>query len=194
MKSNLLLMASLLACNEAMAQETQEKVSFSNLYMNAEYGKTKGYQHLVQGGVYLQLDQYYFKIKAVSAFDTNTAAEKKLYTDYYYDSDRAQENVGFQDISFMAGMNFRTLKHHQIQLGTGLSALVKTDKNEEFNRQKQAYQPDRFKKRFTVGLPAEVRYTFQFGRGVALSCTGTANANFLKSYAAVSAGVAVGMF
>lgn len=194
MKTKLIWIAGLLIGNQAIAQGTGDETTFNNLYLYAEYGKTKGYQHLVQGGVYLQLDDFYFKIKSVSAFDNNTAAEKKLYKEYYYDSDRVQEQVSFQDINFLAGRNFRTPKHHQIQFGAGLSAFVKKDKNEVFNSQKQAYQPERYKSRFTVGLPAEARYSFQFGRAFAFSCTGTANANFLKSYAAVSAGISWGMF
>ncbi|MEE1945366.1 hypothetical protein VRU48_09615 [Pedobacter sp. KR3-3] len=194
MKSKLIFIALVLACNGATAQGRGDESSFNNLYIYAEYGQTKGYQHLFQGGAYLQAEGFYFKVKSVSAFDYNTDAEKQLYKAYYYDGGPPQENVGFQDVSFMVGKGFRSPKHHQIQFGAGLSAFFKTDKDEAFNNQKQAYQPDRYKTRFTVGLPAELRYSFQFGRAFAFSVTGTGNANFLKSYVAVSAGVAFGMF
>lgn len=194
MKSKLLLIAGLFACHGAIAQKTGEETTFNNLYFYAEYGQTKGYQHLFQGGVYLQAEGSYLKIKSVSAFSYNTDAEKQLYQQYYYDGGPPQENVGFQDVSLMVGKGYRSPRRHQIQFGAGLSAFFKTDKDEAFNSRKQAYQPDRFKTRFTVGLPAELRYSFQFGRSFAFSVTGTGNANFLKSYAAVSAGIAIGMY
>ncbi len=194
MKIKLIGIVLLLACKGAMAQGKGDESSFNNLYIYVEYGQTKGYQHLFQGGVYLQAAGFYFKIKSVSAFDYNTEAEKRLYKEYYYDGGPPQENVGFQDVSFMVGKGYRSPRRHQIQFGSGLSAFFKTDKDDAFNSQKQAYQPDRYKTRFTVGLPAELRYSFQFGRSFAFSVTGTGNANFLKSYAAVSAGIAIGMY
>lgn len=194
MKCRLISVALLLACNGALAQGKGDEGSFNNLYIYAEYGHTKGYQHLLQGGVYLQGAGFYFKIKSVSAFDYNTEAEKQRYKEYYYDGGPPQENVGFQDVSFMVGKGYRSPRRHQLQFGAGLSAFFKTDKDDVFNSQKQSYQPDRYKTRFTVGLPAELRYSFQFGRSFAFSVTGTGNANFLKSYVAVSAGVAVGMY
>jgi len=167
---------------------------FSNLYMNAEVGKINGYENFVQGGISLQLDHHYFKIKSVIAYDAPTKEQKRLFKQYHDNCECSQEKRDLADIGLMYGRNYRILKHHQVQFGAGLSVFSKTDPDEAFNQKKEAYQLDQFKTRTTVGLPAEFRYAFQFKRYLAIGCTATVNVNPIKSYSAISAGISLGLF
>ncbi len=167
---------------------------FNNLYMNAEVGKIKGYRTFVQGGLSVQLEHHYFKIKAVTAYDSPNKEQKHLFKQYHHNCDCTQEIREISDIGLMYGRSYRILKHHQVQFGAGLSVFSKTDPDEDFNKQKRVDELDQFKTRTTVGVPIEFRYAFQFNRYLGIGFTSTLNVNPIKSYGAISAGVSLGLF
>ena len=196
MKSKIIVMLFLLTgSNSSVFSQGEKKISaFNNMYFGAEIGQSRNADNFIIGTITVQLDHHYFKIKIITADDDQIPGQDERFKDFHKNCDCEQERVGIHDIAFMYGKSYRILKHHQIQFGSGISAVIKTDLDEEFSRQKQEYLPDQFKSKFTIGLPAEIRYSFQFKRHLALSCSATANANFLKSYAGWSAGLAIGLF
>lgn len=183
-----------LCLTTSLVNAQNDIAEFNNLYMNAEIGKIKGYKTFVQGGISVQFDHHYFKIKAVTAYDRSTQEEKQLFKQYHHNCECSQEARELGDIGLMYGRTYRILKHHQVQFGAGLSVFSKTDPDEVFNLQKQVNELDRFKTRTTVGLPAEFRYAFQFKRYLGIGFTATVNVNPIKSYGAISAGVSLGLF
>jgi hypothetical protein len=167
---------------------------FNNLYFGFEVGKSPAYKTASIGTMWLQLDRNYFKIKIASADNPPIKEEKEKFAAYHKDCDCVQKNEGISDMSLIYGRSYRIFRNHQLQFGAGISFFNKTVPNDVFNAKKQDYEPAQFKEKYTVGLPAEIRYAFQFKRYVALKATLGANVNSLKSYHAASAGVAIGLF
>ena len=180
----------LLSASSAKAQVISD---FNNLYVNAEIGKIKGYQNFAQGGVYAQIGHHYFKIKYAAAANNVTAAQNQSFDHYQPDCDCTSDFSKMEDISFMYGKSYRFLNFNQIQFATGLSVFVRTAPGQVYNRERESYELTSFKKSGTVGLPAEIRYSLQFKRYFAISCTASVNANFVKSYGVISAGIALGL-
>lgn len=172
----------------------EKKISlFNNLYMGGEYGASAGYRNFIQGGVWLQLDHHYFKIMSAVAADPATAAQKELHKNHSKDCNCIDVRQ-LADISLIYGKSYRFFKVCQIQFGTGLAFVSKTDQDEVFNSQKHEFEPERYKKRGTVGVPAEVRFAIQFKRAFSVSSTVHFNANPIKSFRGISAGLALGLF
>ncbi len=172
----------------------EKKISlFNNLYMGGEYGVSPGYRNFIQGGAWLQLDHDYFKIMSAVAADPATAEQKQLHKNHSKDCN-CIETRQLSDVSLIYGKSYRFFKICQIQFGAGLAFVSKTDKDEAFNAQKHEFEPERYKKRGTVGIPAEARFAIQFKRYFSISCTAHVNANPIKSFRGISAGVALGLF
>ena len=180
-----------LLINSAKAQGISD---FNNIYLYGEYGKPKGYEAFVQGGVYAQADHHYFKIKSSGAYELLSEERKRFFDQYHSNCQCKPEKNQFTEVALMYGKSYRILKHHQIQFGTGISAFMTKDPDDELNKDIHNYERYKYNKSFTVGLPAEVRYSFQFKKYFAISCSANLSANFTHTYGAISAGAAWGLF
>lgn len=172
----------------------EKKISlFNNLYMGGEVGQSAGYRNFVQGGAWVQFDHNYFKIMSAVASDPATAEQKQLHKNHSKDCS-CIETRELSDVSLIYGKSYQFFKVCQIQFGAGLAFVSKTDKDDAFNSQKHEFEPERYRKRGTVGIPAEARFVIQFKRYFSISCSTHVNANPIKSFKGMSAGVALGLF
>lgn len=179
------IMYNVLSCITVFAQEEDlsKRDKFNNLYIMMEFGRTNKGISAVQGGISLQLENNYFKIKASSLIEP-------------YEKDRRHKDdpvPGFSDLNFIAGRSFTFLNNLQFQVGTGLSFVHETVQLRIDEPGYYAYH-NKYKERVTFGLPLELRYNFFITRGLAISLTGHGNANSIRSYYSASAGLMVGMF
>ncbi len=164
---------------------------FNNAYLGFEVGKSKGYDNYVSIGIWAQCDHNYLKISFTDARD-NRSEEQKLLRGQ--DDESPITTPGLADFGLMYGKTYTFLKRHQIQFGTGISVVAKTIPDYDFNRTKQPYYLERFKEKIAIGLPAELRYSFQFNRGIGINASWRTNANGLESYGNFSFGASIGMF
>ena len=178
----------------AQAQDEPEVAKFNNLYFGAEIGSVKGYDSFIQGGAWLQYDHHYFKIKNAIALDRVTDEQEQWRDKYRNGEDEAIETRQTTALSLIYGRSYIFLKRHMVQFGSGLSYVARTEPDEVFNSQKQDYEKEVYTKRHTIGIPAELRYSFQFGRSVAITVTAHGNLNGLKSYTGIAGGLAIGLF
>lgn len=186
MKSNLILISLALSLTfgaEAIAQESDsmEFEEYNNLYLQVEFGKNNNKINMLQGGITLELGKNYYKIKATSAI------EPKYKTKQYQGKIYPETS----DLSLIMGRSFKLMKYQRFHLGTGLSAVTHVSRS---NHQDSPAPDENYKQRYTVGLPVELRYSFNFNRNIAVSCTGHVNANPLKSFTGLSAGIMLGLF
>lgn len=195
MKKKLLLFMSCFALGQGTikAQEDKKVSAFNNFYMGAEVGASKGYRNFVQGGAWVQYDHQYFKIFAATAYDPATAEQKRLHKNHDQNCSCIEKRE-LGDISLIYGKSYPFFKVCQVQFGAGLAYVSKTEKDEAFNSQKHEFEPERYQKRGTIGLPAELRLVVQFKRYVSISCSTHVNANPIQSFRGMSAGLAIGMF
>lgn len=177
------LVGSLMIAGKTYAQDSLRNEKFNNLYLAAEFGKTNKGTFLIQGGVSVQIKNNYFKIKSSSLIER-------------YEKDRRHKEdpvPGLYDIGFIIGKSYDFGEHHQLQVGTGAS-MVHQVVQQRLDEPGYYTYHNKYKNRYTVGLPVEVRYNFYINRGIALSCIAYGNANSLKSFTNASLGVMVGMF
>ncbi|RZL44906.1 MAG: hypothetical protein EOP00_18695 [Pedobacter sp.] len=171
-----------------------QKKDFSglnNLYFGFEVGKSKSYDNYVNGGIWAQYEHNYLKISFSEARDNRSEEQRLLKGD---EDESYVKTSGLSDLGLMYGKTYTLLKHHQFQFGTGISVVAKTIPDEDFNRTKQPYYLERFKEKVTVGLPAELRYSFLINRGIGINASWRGNANGLKSYGNFSFGASLGLF
>ena len=171
--------------------QKRDFTGFNNLYLGFEVGKSKSYDNYVNIGIWAQYDHSYFKI-AVSDARDNRSEEQKLLRGQNDESSII--TPGLSDFGLIYGKTYTLFKRHQFQFGTGISVVAKTIPDEEFNRTKQPYYLERFKEKIGIGLPAELRYSFQFNRNIGINASWRGNANGLKRYGNFSFGASIGMF
>lgn len=164
---------------------------FNNVFFGFEIGHSKSYDHYVNGGIWAQSGHNYLKISFSDARD-NRSEEQQLLKGQ--DDESKITTPGLADIGLLYGKTYTVLKRHQVQFGTGISVVAKTIPDEDFNRTKQPYYLERFKEKVTVGIPAELRYSFQFTRGIGVNASWRGNANALKRYGNFSFGASMGLF
>jgi len=177
------IMYNLLNCTLVSAQSSSERENRNNLYMMMEFGRTNKGISAVQGGVSLQLENNYFKIKASSLIEP-------------YEKDRRHKDdpvPGFSDLNFIIGKTYSFFNNQQFQVGTGLS-LVNEVVQQRIDEPGYYTYHNKYKEHFTFGLPVELRYNFFINQGIALSLSGHGNANPFRSYCSASFGLMVGMF
>jgi len=176
-----------------VAQES--KVSeFNNLYFFGEIGKAINYDYAIYGGATLQYDHHYFKIKAGMGADRVSKEQQRLTKEYYGNDNKEVPTRSIDSYSLMYGRNYRLFKISQIQFGSGLAYVEKSDPDLAFNDSKSDVEPEKYKKRGTIGLPAEVKYGIQIKRYVGVNCAYNANLNPIKSFSGFSFGLSVGLF
>lgn len=177
----------------AIAQESNLS-KFNNLYFFAEVGKASGYDYAIYGGAVVQFDQHYFKIKTGIVTDRTSKEQRQLIKAYYGDDHKEVPTRSVDSYSLMYGRNYRLFKIGQIQFGSGLAYVEKSDPDVVFNEAKRDVEPEKYIKRRTVGLPAEIKYAIQIKRYLGINCTYNANLNPIKSFSGFSFGLAVGLY
>lgn len=176
--------------NKCLAQNGRFS-GFNNLYLGFEVGKSKSYDNYVNFGIWAQYEHTYLKIAVSDARDNRSEEQKLLKGE---DDESHITTPGLSDFGLVYGKTYTLSKRHQFQFGTGISVVARTVPDEEFNRTKQPYYLERFNEEVTVGLPAELRYSFQFKRGIGINASWKGNANGLKTYGNFSFGASFGMF
>lgn len=171
--------------SKTFAQETDDLVfeEYNNLYIQVEFGKNNDKINMLQGGITLEMEKNYYKIKVTSA------VERKYKTKQYL----GKVHPEISDFSLIMGRSFKLIKYQRFHFGTGLSFVTHVVKG-NIQDSDTSPQDENFKQRYTVGLPVELRYSFNFNRNIALSCTGHVNANPIKSFTGLSAGIMLGLF
>lgn len=164
---------------------------FNNMYFFAEFGNTNGYKDFIVGGVYVQLQHHYFKIKYASGYDEPSKAQKQRYKE---DKDcNCTESNSIADLSFMYGKSYQFFKFSQIQFGTGVSFFTKTYPHEVYNAGKSSDELNKYRHQYSIGIVTEVRYLLQLKRYLAANASINFSANPIKSYNGWAAGLAFGL-
>ncbi|WP_316782492.1 hypothetical protein [Pedobacter frigiditerrae] len=171
--------------------QIRDFTGFNNLYLGFEVGKSKTYDNYVNVGIWAQYDHNYLKIAISDARDNRSEEQKLLKGE---DDESHITTPGLADFGLIYGKTYTLLKRHQFQFGTGVSVVARTVPDEEFNRTKQPYYLPRFDEEIAIGLPAELRYSFQIKKGVGINASWRGNANGVKSYGNFSFGASLGMF
>lgn len=169
--------------SESMAQSSEKPAEHNNLYMSAEFGKTNKNVSVAQGGISLQLENTYYKIKA------STTIER-------YEEDRRHKEdpvPGLSVLNFMIGKSYNFWNIHQFQMGTGL-AVVNKVVQQRMNEPGYYEYHNKYKESVTVGLPVEFRYNLYVSKRLAFSCAANANANPLQSFSNASVGLMLGVY
>lgn len=167
----------------AQGSDSLEFEEYNNLYMGAELGKNNSNVNMLQGGIWLELGKNYYKIKITSAIEPKYM--KKKY--------REKTVPEISDASLILGRNYTFFRHQRVHFGTGVSFVTHVVKGNSKDPE-TSDQEENFKQRFAIGLPVEIRYSFNFSRNIALSCSAHANANPIKSFTGLSAGIMFGLF
>ena len=167
----------------AQDSDSLEFEEYNNLYIQVEFGRNNDKINMLQGGITLEMGKNYYKIKVTSA------VEPKYKTKQYL----GKVHPEISDISLIMGRSFKLMKYQRFHFGTGLSAVTHVVRGNSQNPDSPP-QEENYKQRYTVGLPVELRYSFNFNRNIAISCTGHVNANPIKSFTGLSAGIMLGLF
>ncbi|TCC86611.1 hypothetical protein EZ428_23155 [Pedobacter frigiditerrae] len=192
MKTKILIISVIaILLSESSFSQKPDFSGFNNLYLGFELGKSKSYDNYVNVGIWAQYDHNYLKIAISDARDNRSEEQKLLKGE---DDESHITTPGLTDFGLIYGKTYTLLKRHQFQFGTGVSVVAKTIPDEEFNRAKQPYYLPRFNEEIAIGLPAELRYSFQFNKGIGINASWRGNANGVKSYGNFSFGASIGMF
>lgn len=170
-----------LSAQDSLRRENREK--FNNLYLFGEFGKTNNNTSQIQGGIALEIQNAYFKIKSSSIIP-------------FYEKDRRHKEdpvPGCYDLDFMIGRSYIFLNRCQFQVGTGFSVVNQVIQHRLEEPGYYSYH-NKYSKHYTVGLPMEVRLNVFIVNGIAISCAANGNVNSINSYTSASIGLMVGIF
>lgn len=174
------------------AQKNRE-LSFDNFYFFAQVGAIKDYDLFVQAGVFVQYEKHYFRFSIADGTDGQSETQKQFHKSHR-NCDCEVGVRGIHAINFEYGKVYKFFRRQQISLSSGFSMVTKTDPDVIFNQNKEPWEVEKFKKRITVGLPYELRYSLMINRGIGIGCSYYGNMNARKSFNAVSVGLALGLF
>lgn len=136
------------------------------VYADLEFGGSQGDLY-GQLSLAVQQDNNYLRLKVAEVLQLNFG-NKPL--------------PGFGDIALIAGKSYTLCRYHNFKLGTGLALTH--------------YRFDigygETTKKETIGLPVEMKYCYMMGWTAGFSFSFQHNFNKLKSYNAITAGLAFG--
>lgn len=184
----------LLLCSlvNVFAQKNKD-FSFDNLYFFMQGGVVDDYKAFIQGGAYLQYENHYFRLGVADGTDGQSEDQKRFHKSH----DNCECNVdvrALRTFNLEYGKIYKFFRRQQISFSSGFSIVTKIDPDIVFNQNREPWEEEKFKKRTTVGLPYELRYSLMINRGIGIGCSYYGNVNARKSFNAMSVGVALGLF
>jgi len=193
MKTIIISLGVLLCSFFNVSAQKNKDLNFDNLYFFAQVGAIDDYSVFIQGGAYLQYEKHYFRLSAADGMDGESEAQKRFHQSH----DNCECRVDVRSIrtfNMEYGRVYKFFRRQQIGFSSGLSVVTKTDPDVVFNQNRKPWEDEKFKKRVTVGLPYEIRYSLMFSRRIGIGCSYYGNLNARKNFNAMSAGLAVGLY
>jgi len=175
------------------AQKNKD-LSFDNFYLFMQAGQIDDYRTFTQVGAYVQMEHHYFKLSAGGGYDSKSEEQKKRHRSCSSECKCDVDVRSISAINMEYGRVYKFFRRQQISFSSGLSVVTKTDPDVVFNQSKEPWEDEQFKKRVTVGLPYELRYSLMINRGIGIGCSYYGNMNARKSFNALSVGLALGLF
>ncbi|WP_343534975.1 hypothetical protein [Pedobacter sp.] len=175
------------------AQKNKD-LSFDNLYFFVQAGHIDDYRTFILGGAYLQMEHHYFRLSAGGGYDPKSEEQKQRHKSCSSECKCNVDVRGISTVNVEYGKIYKFFRRQQISFSSGFSIVTKTDPDVIFNQNKEPWEDEKFKKRTTVGLPYELRYSLMINRGIGIGCSYYGNMNARKSFNALSVGLALGLF